>query len=200
MQGKKLLLAVVSSLTALSVATPTFAVMSVPNGWYLEANAGSSHLSNKSYGAGSASSSGIGGNANIGYKFMPYVGLEIGYTQYATTSIKSQNGTKAGQDTHFSYDIAVKGILPIADSGFEGIAKLGAQRIKSHVSLKDNQAANQIGLTSGQHSSTGLYMGAGGQYYFYPELAVVAQWQRAQGSSGSGTEDLYSIGISFIFD
>jgi hypothetical protein len=174
--------------------------MSVPNGWYLEGNAGSSHLSNKSYGAGNASSSGIGGNANIGYKFMPFMGLEIGYSRYQNTKIKAPDGTKAGEDKHYSYDIAARGILPLADSGVELFAKLGAQRIVSHVSLVDNTAANQIGLASSQHSSTGLYMGVGGQYYFWPELAVVAQWQRAQGSSSSGTEDLFGVGLSFIFD
>lgn len=200
MHNKKLLISVVCGLAALSVVTEVYAIMSVPYGWYLEGNAGSSHLSNKSYSPGSSSSSGIGGNANVGYKFMPFMGLEIGYSQYATSNIKTQNGTKAGQDTHFSYDIAMRGILPISDSGLEAFAKLGAERITSHVKLIDNNAANQIGLTGSRHSSTGLYMGAGGQFYFYPEFAVVGQWQRAQGSSSTGTEDLYSLGFSFIFD
>ena len=71
MQGNKYLLATVSGLAALVMSTSAFAIMSAPDGWYLEANAGSTNLSNKSY-PGNSSSSGIGGNANLGYKFMPY--------------------------------------------------------------------------------------------------------------------------------
>jgi opacity protein-like surface antigen len=200
MQNKKLLISVISGLAALSFMTETYAVMSVPYGWYVEGNAGSSHLSNINFGTGSSSSSGIGGNANIGYKFMPFLGVEVGYSQYATSNINTPNGTKAAQATHFSYDMAIRGILPISDSGVEAFAKLGAERITTHVTIKDNSAANQIGLTGNRHSSTGLYMGAGGQIYFYPEFAVVAQWQRAQGSSSTGTEDLYSLGLSFLID
>jgi hypothetical protein len=177
--------------------------MSIPYGWYVEANAGSSHLSNKSYGSGSASSSGWGGNANLGYKFMPFLGLEIGYSQYAKTTIQTPSGPdqqKAAQDNHYSYGIWARGILPIADSGVELFGKLGAQRITSRVTIQNQQAANQIGIGASRHGSTGLFIGIGGQYYFYPEIAAVVQWQRAQGNSSTGTEDLYSIGFSFIFN
>lgn len=195
MQGKRLLLAI----AAISgFATPAFAVMmSVPMGWYLEANAGSGHLSNFNY-QGSTSSSGIGGNANLGYKFMPYFSLEVGYSRYPNTSIKVDDDSIASVK-HYSYDIAARGIWPIADSGFELFAKLGAQRIKATVSVTDEVTAAALDIGSGSHSSTGLYSGVGGQFYFMPELAVVVQWQRALGSSSTGTEDLYSGGISFLF-
>jgi len=199
MWGKKLRVAILSGFTATFIATPALAVMSVPNGWYIEGNAGSSHISNTDY-PGSSSSSGIGGNGNIGYKFMPYAAAELGYTRYAGTSIKGSEGTKAANVKHFSYDLAARGILPISDSGVEAFAKLGVQRISSHVSLVDDEVAGELGLGGGTHSSTGLYMGVGGQIYFTPEFAAVAQWQRAQGSSSSGTEDLYSLGLAFIFD
>lgn len=199
MQGNKILLAVVSGLAAISITVPALAqTMSAPSGWYLELNGGSSHISNTDY-PGSSSSSGIGGNGNVGYKFMPYFAAEIGYTKYANSSIKAGDGTKAANVTHYSYDIAARGILPISDSGVEAFGKLGAQHISSHISLVNNAAANSIGLGGSSHTSTGLYIGLGGQMYFSPEFAGVVQWQRAQGSSGTGTEDLYSIGISFIF-
>lgn len=200
MQGKRLLLAVATcGLATLSITTPAFAVMmSVPMGWYLEANAGSGHLSNESF-PGHTSSSGIGGNANLGYKFMPYFGLEIGYSRYPNTSVKDADQTTAANVKHYSYDIAARGIWPISDSGFELFAKLGVERIKSSVSISNEMAALDLGIGSGSHSSTGLYTGVGGQFYFMPELAFVVQWQRAQGSSSTGTEDLYSGGISFLF-
>lgn len=194
MQGKRLGLL----LALLLMTSSVFAgQMSMPYGWYIEANAGSSHLSEKSY-PGSASSSGIGGNGNIGYKFMPYFAIEAGYSMYPNTDIDS-NGTQAATDKHYSYDLAAKGILPITDSGFELLAKLGAARVSSHVTIDNQDAANQIGIGSGSHSSTGIYIGAGGQYYFLPELAVVVQWQRATGNSSTGTFDLVGGGLNFIF-
>ncbi|MFZ2316151.1 MAG: outer membrane beta-barrel protein [Gammaproteobacteria bacterium] len=198
MLKKKILLAA-CGLVAMAMATPALAVMSVPFGWYLEGNVGSSHLSNVNY-SGSSSSSGVGGNANLGYKFMPYFAMEAGYTQYANSSIKDNTGTKAASVKHYSYDLAGRGIFPITDSGFELFAKLGVQRINAKTSISDQTAANNLGISSSQHNTTGLYLGAGGQYYMMPELAVNVQWQRAQGNSNSGTEDLYSVGLSFIFD
>lgn len=199
MQFKRLLLAALAGLTTLSVTAPVYAIaMSAPNGWYLEGNAGSAHLSNTNY-SGSTSSSGIGGNANLGYKFMPYVGVEVGYSQYPNSEVKDSVGTKAAIIKHYSYDIAARAILPVSDSGFEGFAKLGVGRMQSSTNIEDETAANNIGFESGSHSSTGVYMGVGASVYFTPELAGVVQWQRAQGSSSSGTEDLYSIGISFLF-
>ncbi len=199
MLRKKILLAA-TGLVAMTLGASALAGgMSVPYGWYLEGNAGSSHLSNISF-PGSSSSSGWGGNANLGYKFMPYFAMEVGYTQYANSSIKDNNGTKAASVKHYSYDLAGRGILPIAASGFELFAKLGVQRIDSKYSIQDANAAQQLGISSSQHNTTGLYLGAGGQYYVMPELAINTQWQRAKGNSNTGTEDLYSVGFSFILD
>lgn len=198
MHGKKRL-AVIAGLSALTITTSVWAVTSVPNGFYLEANAGSTHLSNKSY-PGSSSSSGIGGNGNIGYKFMPYFAVELGYSQYANTTVKNSAGTTAGTDKHYSYDIAAKGILPAYDTGLEGFAKLGMQHLNSHLNIDNGAAAAQLGLGSSSHNTVNLYYGAGAQYYFMPELAAVIQWQRAQGNSSTGTLDLFTGGLSFIVD
>lgn len=201
MHGKRLLAATISGLAALICATPASAIMSVPYGWYIEGNLGSARVSDTNYGRGSSSTmSGLGGNANLGYKFMPYFGLEIGYSQYPTTNIRDQFDNKAGTDKIYSYDIAGRGTLPIIDSGFELFAKLGVQRINAHISTSNQTAANNIGLSNGHHSATGLYLGGGGQYYVMPELAVVVQWQSAQGNSSTGTANLFTGGISFIID
>lgn len=195
MQGKKILLTVLGGIAAISIGSSASALeMSAPNGWYLEGNIGSAHLSNTNFGGASTSSSGLGGNANLGYKFMPYAGMEIGYSQYPTTKINASDGTRIGSAKHYSYDIAAKGIIPISDSGFEAFAKLGAQHIQSRLTNDDSSFD-----ISGSHSSTGLYMGVGGQLNIMPELGIVVQWQRAQGSSSTGTEDLYSVGLAFMF-
>lgn len=200
MQGKRILVAAVSGLMALSIATPALAIMSVPNGWFLEANVGSTNLSNVSYN-GSSSSSGVGGNGNLGYKFMPYVAAEMGYSQYANTSIDNAFGTRVATVKFYSYDLALRGILPMSDTGFELFAKLGAQRLNAKTTYDSTpQIAQLAGISNGSHSVTGLYWGIGAQYYWWPEVAINAQWQTAQGNSTTGTMSLLTGGISIIID
>jgi opacity protein-like surface antigen len=198
MQGMKLLRRVIGGFSLLLLAVPAFAEMSLPAGWYLEANLGSSNLNGVNY-SGSMSSTGVGYNANLGYKFMPYVAAEFGYTGYANSTITNNAGTKAGIVKHYSYDLAARGILPFSNSGFEAFAKLGAQRLSANLSTQNPAAAAGLGLTNSSHSTTGLYLGAGIQYYFMPEMAVNAQWMQAKGDSSTGTSTLLSGGLSFIF-
>lgn len=207
MRGQKRIVGMITGLVALMGSTSVLALcggcMSVPCGWYVEANAGYSTLSNTNL-PGKVDSNGAAGNLNIGYKFMPYVGLEIGYSQYSGSSINDIiTGEQAGKAKHYSYDIAGRAIWPIADSGFELFGKIGAQHIATTVSLnrQNPEAIINTGLTTSMGGgTTGLYMGLGGQYYLMPELAVVVQWQRAAGNGSTGTADLYSGGLSFIFD
>ena len=179
MQGKKRL-AITGALAVLSLTTSAFAAMSVPFGWYIEGNIGSTHVSNERSAAGAnTSNSGIGGNVDLGYKFMPYVGLELGYSQYAGTTYKIMN-SKLATSTNYSYDLAVRGILPVASSGFELFAKLGVGRVATKLSFTN--FAHQFGVGgNSNHSATGLYYSVGAQYYFMPELAVNAQWATAYG-------------------
>lgn len=173
--------------------------MSIPYGWYAEGNLGSTNLYNKSY-PGSESTSGIGGNVNVGYKFMPYVGVEAGYSEYASTKIDDSAGVQAAKDRHTSYDLAVKGILPVMQTGLEAFAKLGAAHVKSDMKIENQAAATSLGLTENSHNTINVYYGGGLQYYFIPEIAVVAQWQRANGNGATGTMDLLTGGISILVD
>jgi len=198
MKGNKYLLRLAASIAAMSLSSSAMAIMSAPYGWYLEGNVGSTTLTNKSY-PGSAGTSGVGGSGNLGYKFMPYVAAEGNYTQYAATSVNNSAGTQAARDRHYSYALAVRGILPIADYGAELFGRLGAAQSRSKVSIKNSTAASALGIGSSSHSYIGLYWGGGISYYFMPELALNAQWARAQGSSSTGTMSLFSAGITFIF-
>lgn len=198
MHGKKII-GIACGVAASLFAAQAQAMMSIPMGWYLEANIGSTHLSDTNY-PGKTSSSGLGGNVDLGYKFMPFFAAEIGYTRYANSDIKDNLGRKAGWVRYYSYDLAAKGILPIVDSGVELFAKLGVGRINAKVSITNSSVADPIGLTATSSSKTGLYAAVGGQYYFMPEFAVNVQWARAKGNSTTGSADLFSIGASFLFE
>lgn len=189
----------IASLATILFAAEAKAIMSNPYGWYFDANVGYTKLLDISLNGGSASTTGAGGSLTLGYKFMPYFGLEIGYTKYADSKVSDQAGANAGTLKSYSYDLSVKGIMPVYDSGMEFFAKLGVQRGHTRFSINNLAAADSINMTGTSSSHTGLYIGAGGQYYFMPELAVMGQWARAVGNQSVGTLDLYSIGITFTF-
>lgn len=196
MQGKIRWLLI---LTTLLISPSVLAILSIPCGWYLQADIGSTKLLDKTY-PGSSSSSGVGGGGSVGYKFMPYFASEVYYYHYANTTIDNAAGTEVAWDKHYSYGLVAKGIVPFTDTGFEAYGKIGAQRIYSSLQITNTLGASSIGLGTSQHSTTGLFLGAGAQYFFWPELGVAIQWTRAKGNSNTGTLDLYSIGLAFIFD
>ena len=183
------------------VLTSAMAAAPLPMGWYLELNGGRSKVTNVSYAPGSSlSNSGIGWNLNGGYKFMPFCAAELGYTQYASTSSKI-NGVKIATATYYSYDLALKPILPVSDTGAELFAKLGIAYLNSNVKAANASyaSANGITVSTGSHNTTRYYFGLGADYYFIPAAAVNLQWQRAQGNNQTGNLNLYSIGLSYLF-
>src|SRR5690242_10548813 len=112
-KGFKVLLLVAASAVSIYATSSVMAAIAIPNAWYIEGNAGTSRISNTNYGSSGLSNSnnGFGWNINGGYKFMPYFAAELGYTNYAKTKVKF-NGAGIANNTHFSYYLAGKGILP----------------------------------------------------------------------------------------
>lgn len=184
----------------LCYALPSFSAGTLATGWYLDANVGPTKLQNRNYDNAYPNSSGMGASADVGYKFMPYFGAEIGYTRFPNTNIKNANGIKMAYDKHYTYQIAGKGIVPIGTSGVELFGKLGWSRIKTQVIIKDSDAATAANFNSSNPSSGGLYFGAGAQYAFMPELAGVVQWARSHGNKKTGDLDLFSVGIEYLFN
>lgn len=199
MKKIKIMTLITASVTAMSAFTAAKAVAPLPTAWYVEANGGNSRVSNASYATGSSmTNSGIGGNINAGYKFIPFFAAEIGYTKYADTSSKI-SGNKVATASYYSYDTAAKAILPVGDTGAEVFAKLGAAYLHSNVKSTTFATNNGIPVSTGTNNATGYYFGLGGEYYFTPSLAANLQWQRAKGNNKTGTLDLYSIGLSYLF-
>lgn len=180
--------------------TPSFACMSAASGWYLEITGGRSKHFDYDSGPLSKDTVGIAGTASVGYKFMPFFAAELGYSRYSTDKLKFGDTTVI-KNRPYSYQLVGKGIVPIANSGFEPFAKLGVTRIQDRKHVEDQTTATALGVNTSNKTHTGLYLGAGIQYYFMPELAVLVEWTRSQGSKHStGSFDLYSVGLSFLFD
>lgn len=200
MQGKQLLRLFMVMLPFTCCSTPAFAVMmSIPYGWYAELNGGVTNISDQGFTGNVKSSSGLGLNVNLGYKFMPFFGAEAGYTGYSKITIENQFGTTIGEITHYAVNVAVRGIVPVVDSGFEAFTRVGYAWQWANFSISNPTAAAIIGATSSRKTGNGFYFALGGQYYLSPEMAVNLQWARAKGNNSTGTIDLYSIGVSIIF-
>lgn len=198
---KRCALVVVSAVASFS-ALPIFAAVSAPTGPYFEANVGTSQQTGITYAPSTTtdSANGWAWNLNLGYKFIPYFGGEIGYTSYVDDKINF-NGTQVAKASSYSYDIAGKAILPFQDSGFEAFVKLGFARAFTNVKIYDAAvvAANSLDVSTGNHNSDDLYYGLGASYAWTPNVSFNFQWQRASDSSGkTGDLDLYSLGITYI--
>lgn len=191
-----------ASILLASMTLSASAAVPLPVGWYGEGNIGLPDVSHVDYAAGATNNtSGIAWNINVGYKFMPFFGLEGGYTNYGTTNA-DVNNTKVAKATSQSYDIAGKAMLPIQNSGFEFLAKIGVGRAKTHTTSTNPSyaTAHGIAVNAGTQEDTTMFYGLGGEYAYTPEMLVNAQWMRSVGSSShTGNLDLYSIGVSYLF-
>ncbi len=194
---KELNFALLRCLLFFIVCTSAQAAFPPPQGWYIEANPGLSTVSSKSYDAPNVRRSGVGFNIDLGYKLTTFFSAEAGYTHYFPTRI--YNGPKIGEDTHYSYDLAIKASLPISDSSVEAFGKLGVARVHSDVQITSPSYATGLNLYPGSHNVNGLYMALGLAYYFAPSIAVNAQWARADGNNQTGNLNLYSAGLSYNF-
>lgn len=188
---------IVLGVAALMATTASVAVAPLPYGWYLDANVGASKVNGVSYTSApeSSKSSDFGWNVNIGYKFIPYFGAEIGYTNYADETVKVSN-VKVATATHYAYDLAAKAILPVSTTGVELFAKVGIAEINSHVTAKNSVPG--VTVYRGTQHGTAMYYGLGGDWSFMPNLAANLQWNRANGNSKVGRLDLYSIGLTYL--
>lgn len=173
------------------------AAVALPEGWYLEGNAGVTHQYGVSYGPGvSDSSNGFSWNANMGYRFMPFFAAEMGFTRYAD-GVGKFGSMKVANDSHYSIDVTGKLVLPVWTTGLALFGKLGGAWLHSDVKLEN--AGYGTTVRTGTSSGAGFYLGAGVEYAILPEMAFNLQWQRAKGNHNTGTLDLCSAGVSYLF-
>ena len=187
--------------TAFFVSTSVLA-STIPTGWYLEGSAGMSQLYNINYGTNTTldKNKGVAWSIAGGYKFIPFLGIEVGYTHYANAIIEFNNTHIANND-HYAIDIASRWILPLYVSNFELFGKIGAARLVANGSITNASviSANNLTVKSGSRGVTSWYYGLGGDYALTPSWTVQIQWTRAQGNSSTGTLNFYSMGFAYLF-
>lgn len=169
---RKLLTQIIFALGFFGLASSAFAHVPIPRGWYADASVGITNTNSSDSDEGDDSSTAMGYNLNAGYKFLPFFGVEAGYTSYGTSS-SSFTGNHA-------IDIAAKAIIPFPEVGAEIYSKLGGAQ------TWPNEGDN----------STGLYYGFGADYWLYSNMSILMQWTQAK--SSEGPLNLFSIGIGFL--
>jgi opacity protein-like surface antigen len=213
-------------LSFMIFSLPVFAESSISKAFYVEGNVGGTFIPRSQEapaGVVIGSAHGVGYNADIGYKFNSYLAIEIGFTNYSYTPVYTTVTDPVDQDLvnpneiykvgnmrNFAYNIAGKLILPIYTTGLEFFAKVGAVRLGSTFDRGDLANINDIFgetdegdevvfTTPTSHYFTGLYYGAGAEYYIADSWAVNLQVTRSNGNRYTGSFILASAGLSFLF-
>lgn len=163
------------TMALIAINSQAFADTPIAKGSYADINIGYSKITDLD----TSDVTGLGLNVNLGYKFMPFFGLEIGYTTYGAS-----NSSFTGANT---FDAAIKGIVPFQEVGLELYAKVGPAYIQN--SNSDN----------GSDGITNIYYGFGGAYALTPTMLLTVQWTEAVGNSDTGNLQLLSIGVAYLF-
>lgn len=124
---------------------------------------------------------GVGIRVAGGYHFLPYIGVEVGYSQSGDSS--SVLGAKYNVS---SLQAAAVGTYSINDM-FDVFAKLGA-------------AANKIStsgpITCTSCSKTDVLIGVGGQYNINRNVGIRLQYEDLGKASNTGTNDMAASTVS----
>lgn len=206
MHYQKQRIIIATCLSLLGISSPAFSEtqfwsVPVPQSFYFEGNYGASKVTNVSYPTPTNKNSGTGWNADLGYKFNPYIAVEGGYTRYAAVRLQNSQGTTAAHDNHYVIDVALRGMFLIPCTPVEVFGKIGANRNQENLGSINNAAAAVDGVTlAGKSSgSFGPYAGLGVDYTFTPYVQGNVQWAQAWGNNTTGNLSLISAGFTILF-
>lgn len=189
------LLCVFILTASITIISPLYAVMPQDSHWYGDGNVGYSSV-HKSY-HGHHTSSGATWSIAVGYRFLTWLGAEVGYARYPTVKVRALGGVF--EDSHYSYDFAGKLIFPFYRSGLELFGKAGIGRLNSNVIVLNSTSTLNPAIYNTNHYATSYYFGSGIEYFFLPNLAINGQWAHITGDSHTGKIDMYTLGFSVLF-
>lgn len=133
---------------------------------------------------------------NIGYQFNPYVGAEVGYTSFGTTTDTHDNQGSASQDAG-AITASVVGTIPIGER-FGLFGRVGAARYDI-----DNKGSIQGIPVKGGDGETKPFYGAGAKVNVTDNFALRAEYQIYKNLAGiNGNDDdvnAWSGGAVFTF-
>ncbi len=165
--------------------------MMAPGATYIGLNAGQSKFRNSSGFGGFASDSKDNSyGIYLGSYFTPYVGVELGYTDFGNVD-RAGGNTEAKAGT-----VALVGKFPLSPS-FNLLGKLGATYSRVNVS-----ALPASGVATGGKSGWGPSYGVGAEYNFTQNVSAVVQYDEYRMSYPGGSKEKVnntSVGVRFRY-
>jgi OOP family OmpA-OmpF porin len=143
----------------------------------------------------------------LGYQFNKYFAIEGGYFNLGKASANlSIPGTDiSAKDTFKSsgFNLNAVGILPLGNSSFSLLGKVGVFTAKSKTSVSGIENGENFSERYSK-SKTGVLFGVGASYNFTPQFAVRAEYERYNGLRSASDEpkidaDVFSVGVSYRF-
>ena len=137
---------------------------------------------------------GVGTRLFVGYNMNRYAAIEGGYTYFSSMTYKTNTFSNNVKTRFGSFDVLGKGMLPIADSGFDIFAKLGGAYVHSKTSGKIENVS-----IPGSSASAFRPAGAIGASYDITQnwVADLSYNQIFYSSSTVNNPSLIALGISY---
>lgn len=186
--------------TAMTVAAGAFAANTVNTastaGAFVGVNGGFGKVDQSVSGTGTTGkndNTGFSYGIDGGYMYNQYVGLDLGYTKFASANLKSGIKAKSNYNVH----AAVKGVYPMGQS-FDLFGKLGLAYVHTNTTIPSNVVLN--GVNSGVHHSTRPYLAAGVDYIVTQNVGVNFQVAGTT-KSGNKVPAMYNatVGVQYTF-
>ncbi len=187
---KKITVLTFLSVPILFLNPQALAATSLSKGIYVSLNGGYSKVDETIKDNRKQHNSDFGGNIDLGYKFVPVIATEAGFTWH--TSERFDYDIKG--DNNFAIDLALKIMLPFDSTGLSLFAKAGPAMV--HHRLKDGtQPVEHVG----DHTRPALYLGGGVGYAISKNLGIDIQ-ASATTKNGKTIPAMYlvSAGITYI--
>lgn len=125
-----------------------------------------------------------------GSYFNPYLGLELGYTDFG----KAKRG--GGDTKAMGFNLSLVGKYPLGTS-FNLLGKVGTTYGRTEVSSLPGS-----GIASGKENGFGISYGVGAEFLFTPQLSAVAQYDEHRlkfVGSGRDRIGVASLGLRYRF-
>jgi OmpA-OmpF porin, OOP family len=162
-----------------------------PGSSYIGFNAGKSDFSlGNGTGLFSGDDKDTAYNIYAGSFFNPYMGLELGYTDFG----KAKRG--GGDTKAMGFNLSLVGKYPLGSS-FNLLGKVGTTYGRTEVSSLPGS-----GVTSGKENGFGVSYGVGAEYLFTPQLSAVAQYDEHRlkfAGTGRDRIGVASLGLRYRF-
>ena len=166
---------------SLCFSSTASAVVSLSNGFYGEGSIGyafvTANTSNTFNGSSLRRDDGLAGGFILGYKFIPYLAIDVGYTTYPHVYIST-----------WAAHVALKGIYPLGDGTWDVFAKAGAAYASGAKDALLRTTADGV-----------FYYGAGFTYWFQPDFGALIQTAGILGEHNVSTIYSATVGLVYFF-